>query len=86
MEDLTEKRRIEKAKTPIRRRMKKERTPPKAFRKVLLVYSVGTAAVEVSGAAIDSQSADRLEETNRERRRRFWRCRCSRGVLCLRVD
>ena len=53
MKDLTENRRIEKARTPIRRRMKKERTPPTAFRKALLVYNVGTAAVDVSGAAID---------------------------------
>lgn len=48
-ENLTEKRRIEKARTPIRRRMKKDRTPPKALRKVLsLEGSVG--------AAIDGQN------------------------------
>ena len=75
MKDLTEKIRIEKARTPIRRRMKKERTPPKAFRTVL-VYSVGTVAVEVSGAAIDGQSTIRCEETKRERE-------CVEGVLAL---
>ena len=86
MKDLTEKRRIEKARTPIRRRMKKERTPPKAFRKGLLVYSVGTVAVEVSGDAIDGQSTVRCEETKREREwRGFWRWRCRCGCVLTRL-
>lgn len=44
---LTEKRRIEKARTPIRIKMKKERTLPKAFLKEV--------PLEASEAAIDGQ-------------------------------
>ena len=46
-EELTEKSRIENARTPIRRRMKKERTFPKAYLKAV--------PFEVSEAAIDCQ-------------------------------
>lgn len=47
--ELTEKRRIEKARTPIKRRMKKESTLPNAFRSVLAV-----ASFELSPSAIDN--------------------------------
>jgi hypothetical protein len=55
--ELTEKRRIENARTPIRRRMKKERTPPKACRKVVAV-AVAVAADDASEAAIDGRERE----------------------------
>lgn len=50
--ELTENRRIENARTPIRRRMKKERTPPKACRKLV--------AVDASEAAMDGREEAEL--------------------------
>ena len=51
--DLTEKRRIEKARTPIRRSVKAQSTPPKAFRS----RPSPLAAVEASISAIAAQQS-----------------------------
>lgn len=56
--ELTEKRRIENARTPIRMRMKKERTFPKACLK--------DVPLEVSEAAIDGQIELRAFERERK--------------------
>lgn len=61
--ELTEKRRIENARTPIRMRMKKERTFPKAFLKVV--------PLEVSDASIDDQNQLRPFQRGRETQRRL---------------
>lgn len=61
---LTEKRRIENARTPIRIKMKKERTLPKAFLKEV--------ALAASEAAIDGQIELSRE---RERVRQLWECK-----------
>lgn len=56
---LTEKSRIENARTPIKMRMKREKTFPKAFLKVV--------PLEVSEAAIDGPKSSSEFSTSKER-------------------